>query len=53
MFQHEPLNKRLIYKLMEGFLDTLFSQHNIKETLRKIRVNVSTGESDLEKTLHT
>lgn len=53
MFQHEELNKRLIYKLMEGFLDTLFSEYRVKETLRTVRVNVSTGESDLEKTLPT
>lgn len=37
MFQSEALNRRLALVIMEGVLDALFPQRNLKEALRKIR----------------
>ncbi|KAM9307616.1 sorting nexin-13 isoform 1-T1 [Gastrophryne carolinensis] len=36
MFQHTQLNRRLVYVLLEGFLETLFSQCKFRELFNKL-----------------
>ncbi|XP_055075164.2 sorting nexin-13 isoform X3 [Misgurnus anguillicaudatus] len=36
MFQHQPLNRRLVYVFLEGFLQTLFPQHKFSELFVKL-----------------
>ncbi|XP_021323915.1 sorting nexin-13 isoform X3 [Danio rerio] len=36
MFQHQPLNRRLVYVFLEGFLETLFPQYKFPELFEKL-----------------
>ena len=36
MFQHRTLNKRLVYVILEGILETLFPDHKFPEVFRTI-----------------
>ncbi|XP_033608688.1 sorting nexin-13 isoform X2 [Cryptotermes secundus] len=36
LFQHPMLNRRLLYVLLEGVLETLFPQHNLAQIFRKL-----------------
>ncbi|XP_057210976.1 sorting nexin-13 isoform X2 [Triplophysa rosa] len=36
MFQHQPLNRRLVYVFIEGFLEVLFPQHKFPELFVKL-----------------
>jgi hypothetical protein len=36
LFQHPVLNRRLLYVLLEGILETLFPQHNLSQIFRKL-----------------
>ncbi|XP_078394977.1 sorting nexin-13 isoform X3 [Cetorhinus maximus] len=36
MFQHNQLNRRLVYVFLEGFLETLFPQHKFRELFIKL-----------------
>ncbi|XP_074658883.1 sorting nexin-13-like [Tubulanus polymorphus] len=36
MFQHECLNRRLVYVFLEGFLETLFPDNKFRDVFRKI-----------------
>ncbi|XP_063308466.1 sorting nexin-13 isoform X2 [Pelobates fuscus] len=36
MFQHNQLNRRLVYVFLEGFLETLFSQYKFHELFNKL-----------------
>lgn len=36
LFQHPVLNRRLLYVLLEGVLETLFPQHNLSQIFRKL-----------------
>ncbi|XP_053570100.1 sorting nexin-13 isoform X1 [Bombina bombina] len=36
MFQHNQLNRRLVYVFLEGFLETLFSQYKFRELFNKL-----------------
>ncbi|KDR10032.1 Sorting nexin-13 [Zootermopsis nevadensis] len=36
LFQHPVLNRRLLYVLLEGILETLFPQHNLSQVFRKL-----------------
>ena len=39
MFQHKTLNRRLVYVVVEGMLQTLFPEHKFKEMFQKIHSN--------------
>ncbi|XP_026279783.1 sorting nexin-13 [Frankliniella occidentalis] len=51
MFQHPVLNRRLLYVFLEGFLETLFPQHNLDCTFRKLHSRSSRVRDDF-KTSH-
>nr|XP_023997034.1 sorting nexin-13-like [Salvelinus alpinus] len=36
MFQHGPMNRRLVYVLLEGFLETMFPQYKFPELFVKL-----------------
>ena len=36
MFQHQRLNKRLVYVILEGMLETLFTDNKFPEVFRKL-----------------
>ncbi|XP_053322437.1 sorting nexin-13 [Spea bombifrons] len=36
MFQHNQLNRRVVYVFLEGFLETLFSQYKFRELFNKL-----------------
>ncbi|XP_069691932.1 sorting nexin-13-like [Periplaneta americana] len=36
LFQHPVLNRRLLYVLLEGILETMFPQHNLSQIFRKL-----------------
>ncbi len=36
MFQHPTLNKRLVYVILEGILETLFPENKFEELFRKL-----------------
>lgn len=51
MFQHPVLNRRLVYVLLEGYLVTMFPQHNLDSTFRKLHSRSSRVRDDF-KTSH-
>jgi len=36
MFQHQRLNRRLVYVILEGVLETIFTDHCFPDTFHKI-----------------
>lgn len=36
MFQHAKLNRRLVYVMLEGLLETIFPDNKFQETFRKL-----------------
>lgn len=36
MFQHNQLNRRMVYVFLEGFLETLFPQYKFRELFNKL-----------------
>lgn len=48
MFQRPTLNRRLLYVLLEGFLVTLFPQHNLDSTFRKLHSRSSRVRDDFK-----
>lgn len=40
MLQSESMNYRLALVLLEGFLDTLLPDRNLKNTFRKLRIEI-------------
>lgn len=36
MFQHQPMNRRLVYVFLEGFLETMFPQYKFPELFVKL-----------------
>ncbi|XP_034255128.1 sorting nexin-13 [Thrips palmi] len=48
MFQHPVLNRRLVYVLLEGYLVTMFPQHNLDSTFRKLHSRSSRVRDDFK-----
>ena len=42
MLQIEAFNYRLTLRLLEGLLDTLFPNRNLRDTCRRLRIDLST-----------
>lgn len=51
LFQHPVLNRRLLYVLLEGILETLFPQHNFSSIFRKLHSRSPRVRNDF-KTVH-
>ena len=48
LFQHPVLNRRLLYVLLEGILETLFPQHNLPQIFRKLHSRSGRVKDDLK-----
>ncbi|XP_067006541.2 sorting nexin-13 [Anabrus simplex] len=48
LFQHPVLNRRLLYVLLEGILETLFPQHNLPTIFRKLHSRSSRVRDDFK-----
>ncbi|KAJ9575635.1 hypothetical protein L9F63_007496, partial [Diploptera punctata] len=48
LFQHPVLNRRLLYVLLEGILETLFPNHNLNQIFRKLHSRSSRVRDDFK-----
>lgn len=46
MCQHKRLNKRLIFVIIEGILQTVFPQNNFEKVFRQIHTTLQRGRAD-------
>jgi sorting nexin-13 len=53
LFQHPVLNRRLLYVLLEGILETLFPQHNLSQIFRKLHSRSARVRDDFKTSQRT